>query len=249
MQESIFLLLVFIYAATITSFIWLAVERLPHQLKWVDNPVSDITIWSPGSKCNNCGKKIRWYYLIPVLGYFLCRGECGYCHAKVPVRYPLTEFICGVCCVIIFVFLGDRLYDAVIVSLLFLCLVFLALIDLRENWLPACVTYPLFWAGMITPGFASSDDKIFGAFAGFLIMYISMKLVSALRKEDVFAGGDIALATAAGAWLGIDKMPFFLILSSFIFILYSLPARLRGQVFVPMGPALSASFFICLVYH
>lgn len=41
-------------------------------------------------------------------------------------------------------------------------------------------------------------------------MYISMKLVSALRKEDVFAGGDIALATAAGAWLGIDKMPFFL---------------------------------------
>ncbi|HFX7289431.1 TPA: prepilin peptidase, partial [Escherichia coli] len=52
MQESIFLLLVFIYAATITSFIWLAVERLPHQLKWVDNPVSDITIWSPGSKCN-----------------------------------------------------------------------------------------------------------------------------------------------------------------------------------------------------
>lgn len=102
---------------------------------------------------------------------------------------------------------------------------------------------------MITPGFASSDDKIFGAFTGFLIMYISMKLVSALRKEDVFAGGDIALATAAGAWLGIDKMPFFLILSSFIFILYSLPARLRGQVFVPMGPALSASFFICLVYH
>ncbi|HBN2072557.1 TPA: prepilin peptidase, partial [Escherichia coli] len=29
MQESIFLLLVFIYAATITSFIWLVVERLP----------------------------------------------------------------------------------------------------------------------------------------------------------------------------------------------------------------------------
>ncbi len=249
MQESILLLLVFIYATTIASFIWLVVERLPHQLKWVDNPVPDMTIWSPGSKCNHCGEKIRWYYLIPVLGYFLCRGKCVYCLSKIPCRYPLTEFFCGICCVIIFIYFRYRMYDAVIVSLLFLCLVFLTLIDLRENWLPACVTYPLFWAGMITPGFASSDDKIFGAFAGFLIMYVSMKLVSVVRKEDVFAGGDIALATAAGAWLGIDKMPSFLILSSFIFIFYSLPARFKGKVFVPMGPALSASFFICLVYH
>ncbi|EFD0097321.1 prepilin peptidase [Escherichia coli] len=249
MQESILLILVFIYATTIASFIWLAVERLPHQLKWVGDPVSDLTIWSPGSKCNHCGEKIRWYYLIPVLGYLLCRGKCVYCLSKVPSRYPLTELFCGICCVIIFIFFRDRMYDAVIVSLLFLCLVFLTLIDLRENWLPACVTYPLFWAGMIIPGFASSDDKIIGAFAGFFIMYVSMKLVSAVRKEDVFAGGDVALATAAGAWLGIDKMPLFLILSSVIFIFYSLPARFRGQVFVPMGPALSVSFFICLVYH
>ncbi len=249
MQENILLLFVFIYASTISSFIWLAVERLPHQLKWVENPEPDITIWSPGSKCNHCGKKIRWHYLIPVLGYFLCKGKCGYCHSKVPLRYPLTEFICGISCVAIFVFFGGRVYDATIVSLVFLCLVFLALIDLRETWLPACVTYPLFWVGMIIPGFASSNDKIAGAFTGFFIMYISMKLVSAVRREDVFAGGDVALATAAGAWLGIDKMPLFLILSSLIFIFYSLPARFKGQVFVPMGPALSASFFICLVSH
>ncbi|HCB9839864.1 TPA: prepilin peptidase [Escherichia coli] len=248
MQESILLLLVFIYATTIASFIWLAVERLPHQLKWVDAPVPDMTIWSPGSKCDNCGERIRWYFLIPIFGYFLCKGKCGVCHSKVSLKYPFTEFVCGVSCVIIFWLYDGRLYDATLVSLVFLCLVFLTLIDLRETWLPACVTYPLFWAGMIMSHFASSNDKIIGAFVGFLTMYISMKLVSVWRKEDVFAGGDVALATAAGAWLGIDKMPLFLVLGSLTFICYSLPSRFKGTVFIPMGPALSVSFFICLVY-
>lgn len=249
MPEYILFILVFIYSSIISSFIWLAVERLPHQLKWVEDPIPNLSIWSPCSKCNNCGERIRWYYLIPILGYLLCKGKCSHCHFRVPLKYPLTEIICGISCVVIFYLFDSRLYDATLVSLVFLCLVFLSLIDLRESWLPACVTYPLFWVGIIMSDFASSDDKIIGAFAGFLIMYISMKLVSTMRKEDVFAGGDVALATAAGAWLGIDKIPLFLILTSFIFIFYSVPLRFKKQVFVPMGPALSLSFFICLVYH
>ncbi|CAD6176195.1 prepilin peptidase [Escherichia coli] len=78
-------------------------------------------------------------------------------------------------------------------------------------------------------------------------MYLSMKIVSIVKKDDVVAGGDIALSCATGAWLGVDEVLIFLLISSVIFLIYSIPFRLKGMVFVPMGPALSVGFFICLL--
>nr|WP_250911168.1 hypothetical protein [Escherichia coli]QKN61157.1 hypothetical protein HHJ25_23485 [Escherichia coli] len=44
-------------------------------------------------------------------------------------------------------------------------------------------------------------------------------------RDVFFAGGDIALATAAGAWLGLEQSLFFVIYFSLIFIVYALPFR------------------------
>lgn len=244
----LWLVFVFFYAATIASFICLAVERLPHQLKWRDDARENITLWSPSSRCDACEKKINWLYLIPVLGYFFSRGKCRYCHSPVPVIYPLTEVICGFICVALFFYLGNNM-KAVLMSVVFLCLVFLSLIDIKETWLPSCVTFPLFWCGLLISPFAESDAKIIGAFIGFCTMYFSMMIVSLIKKEDLVAGGDVALSTAAGAWLGAEMTLQFLWVSSCIFILYSVPFRIKGITFVPMGPALSIGFYSCLLYQ
>ena len=74
-----------------------------------------------------------------------------------------------------------------------------------------------------------------------------MFLVSVLHKEDLIAGGDIVFATAAGAWLGMDKVLLFIFISAVTFILYSLPYRLKGIRFAPMGPSLSIGFLLCLL--
>ncbi|MEY9085680.1 prepilin peptidase [Escherichia coli] len=57
------LLFVFFYASVITSFLCLAVDRLPHQLKWREEPDENLTIYSPPSHCNECKTKIRWWGL------------------------------------------------------------------------------------------------------------------------------------------------------------------------------------------
>lgn len=247
MPEPLWLCFVFFYAATIASFICLAVERLPHQLKWRDDANSNLTIWSPGSMCNSCGTKIRWLFLIPVLGYFFSKGKCYSCKERIPLIYPLTEALCGGICVAIFYF-GNDFYKSSLLCCLFLTLTFLSLIDIKETWLPACVTFPLFWGGLLISPFATDSDRIMGAFSAFCIIYFSMKFVSILKKEDLVAGGDVALATAAGAWLGVSATLLFLGMSSMVFILYSLPFRMKGITFVPMGPALSIGFFLCLLY-
>ncbi|EEW4062152.1 prepilin peptidase, partial [Escherichia coli] len=49
-----------------TSFIGLAVDRLPHQMKWRDDPIPGLSVCSPPSRCDHCHKRIKWFYLIPV---------------------------------------------------------------------------------------------------------------------------------------------------------------------------------------
>src|SRR5581483_12284143 len=46
---------------------------------------------SPGSACMSCGTPIAPRDNIPVLSYFLLRGRCRHCRARIPVRYVAVE--------------------------------------------------------------------------------------------------------------------------------------------------------------
>lgn len=239
----------FIYwvGSVVASFICLAVDRLPHQLKWRDDPIPHLYIWYPPSFCNFCQVKLKWYTLIPLFGYFLSRGKCSFCHTAISIKYPLVELIVGLLSVFLFIFYGDSQNFIILLCILYV-LIFLTLIDIKEMWLPSVVTYPLFWGGLLCPAFCSEPlFRIYGALFCFVVTYFSMQLVGFLKNEDVFAGGDIALATAAGAWLGLEQSFVFIICSSVVFIVYSLPFRFFKIMYVPMGPAFSLGFFSCLL--
>ncbi|MEL9320823.1 prepilin peptidase, partial [Escherichia coli] len=53
----------FIYwiGSVVASFICLAVERLPHQLKWREAPTPYLYIWYPPSFCDFCKVRLKWY--------------------------------------------------------------------------------------------------------------------------------------------------------------------------------------------
>jgi len=233
--------------ATLTSFGGLAVDRLPHQLGWRDPPQSGLTLCTPPSRCNACATRIRWLHLIPVVGYVLARGRCPACAARVPVVYPLLEILggAGACGALAWFGLNGAGSAA---AALWLVLLFLAWMDWKESWLPAVVTHPLFWSGLLISPFAvDSDQRIQGAFGGALLMWLAMKIVGWARRADLVAGGDVALAAAAGAWLGRDGLPLFLLASAVLFIGYAAPLRARGRVLVPMGPALAAGWWAALI--
>jgi leader peptidase (prepilin peptidase) / N-methyltransferase len=233
--------------ATLTSFAGLAVDRLPHQAGWRDAPEPGLTVCAPASRCDACRRPIRWPYLIPVLGYFLAGGRCGACGTRVPAIYPAMEMLGGIGAGMVMALFGCN-WTGVAAMLLFLTLLFLGWIDSREQWLPAVVTFPLFWAGLLASPFAPlAADRIDGAFGGCALMWGAMKIVGGLRRVDVTAGGDVALAAAAGAWLGLAVLPYFLLISSAVFVIYALPQRLKGRLMVPMGPALALGLMLSLL--
>lgn len=41
--------------------------------------------------CPGCGHVLPLRHQIPILSFFLLKGKCRFCHAGIPVRYPLTE--------------------------------------------------------------------------------------------------------------------------------------------------------------
>ena len=50
-----------------------------------------MSLSKPGSHCPKCGRPIRWYHNLPIVGWLLLRGKCRDCNAAISVRYPLVE--------------------------------------------------------------------------------------------------------------------------------------------------------------
>src|SRR5262245_26763447 len=68
------------------SFLNVVIYRVPREMSVV----------RPGSHCPACGKPVRAWDNIPVLGYLILRGRARCCKAKLSARYPLIEAIGGV---------------------------------------------------------------------------------------------------------------------------------------------------------
>lgn len=47
------------------------------------------------SKCDHCEKVLASHNLIPIVSFFLQRGQCEKCKARLSFYYPLSEFITG----------------------------------------------------------------------------------------------------------------------------------------------------------
>jgi leader peptidase (prepilin peptidase)/N-methyltransferase len=112
--------------------------------------------------------------------------------------------------------------------------------------LPEAITIPLFWAGLLLSPFAPDPyARILGSFVACAAMWGSFAFIGWRKKKNIFSGGDIVLAAAAGAWLGIDGVATYLLVAVVLFLAHAVPARLRGHAMTPFGPALSTALFAC----
>lgn len=75
----------FIIGSSSASFVQLALYR---------HKTNQSILYPSRSYCESCHTPIKIFFLIPVIGYLLSHGQCK-CGYKVPIKYPLTEFITG----------------------------------------------------------------------------------------------------------------------------------------------------------
>ena len=158
------------------------------------------------SRCTSCGHELSAADLIPVLSYVFSRGRCRYCKERVSVRYPVTELICGV--LLLGIYLHDGLTVLALRNIIFVCCLFcLSLVDIEIREIPDGTLVISFLAWLASAYFVYASVREFimhaasGVVFGAVFLAISLIMDSILKKESL-GGGDIKLFAVVGLYIG-----------------------------------------------
>lgn len=127
-------------------------------------------------------------------------------------------------------------------------LLLLTEIDYRMFLLPDILTLPLLIVGFAFSAFIGDWTFAADSAAGALFGYFMPVLASLLlvwKNKDMFGGGDIKLLAAIGAWFGLEKLIYTILLSVIIFVIQSLILRQRSGAY---GPAVAISAIVIAFY-
>jgi leader peptidase (prepilin peptidase)/N-methyltransferase len=129
----------------------------------------------------------------------------------------------------------------------------LARIDAQTRLLPDALTYPLLWAGLLfhwSGGWVTLEDAVAGAAAGYGVLWLIWAAYRGCSGRDGIGFGDLKLAAANGAWLGVEALPWALLAASLMACIAACIARMTGRLkrfeAVAFGPYLSTGGILVL---
>jgi len=256
--ESLFLqCLAIAIGACIGSFLNVVIYRVP----------SGLSILYPPSRCPHCLRQLAPRDNIPVIGWFLIKGKCRYCHTPVSWRYPAIEALTA------FLFWGIAAYFGSSSSILILCfyaaflswLLALAMIDIDTMTLPNVLTQSGLVLGLIYQiSFASLHSNNRAAFVNLLLLGIGgavlgIWLLDIMRiagrvflQKEAMGGGDPKLAAMIGMWLGWQNVLLTILIASligtFVGAIAIITKDLGKQQPIPFGPFLAIGGAISLFF-
>lgn len=182
----------------------------------------ELSLVHPGSACPACGKPVRWYDNVPVLGWLWLRGKCRDCKSPISARYPFVEALYGVAAFAVCERLLRTEADLALGTfgaLFFLRFAFVwglltaSLIDLATFLLPDVITITGTVAGLaasaVLPGIGLRQSA-FGAALGFGVPFAFYFVWSRFLKREGMGLGDAKLLAMVGALLGPQAVLFAL---------------------------------------
>jgi leader peptidase (prepilin peptidase)/N-methyltransferase len=206
------------------------------------------------SRCDACGRPLRWHDLVPIVSWLARRGRCGCGQARLSWFYPGIEL--GA--------LGVALWTALILDgwlLLASCvlgwtLLTLALIDLRAFILPDVLTLPLIPAGLGVILLINPDQlqsHLLAAVLGWLAFTGIALAYGYLRGREGLGAGDAKLLTAGGAWVGLQGLPGIVLIAGVSGLTTALLMRLTGRPLsattsIPFGAHLALGIWLVWLY-
>ncbi|QSX29750.1 prepilin peptidase [Shewanella cyperi] len=205
----LFVVVSFIFAACIGSFLNVVIHRFPVMLKreWqqecnqylseyhpalvakvgeaelqkpIDNYPSKYNLIIPASRCPKCHSSIKAWHNLPILGWMLLKGKCANCQTPISVRYPIVEALTGITVATLAWHFGPS-WQFLLAALLTFGLIAMAGIDLDEMLLPDQITLPWLWLGLL----ANLNHQFVGiedALIGAMAGYLSLWSVYWLFK-------------------------------------------------------------------
>jgi len=223
----------FAAGACVGSFLNVVIHRLPR----------DESIVSPGSRCPACGRAIRPWENIPILGFLLLRGRCAGCGGAISWRYPLVELMTAGAYAAVasqtpagWTLLRDLLFLSLLIPIVF--------IDIDHRIIPDELSLGGTAAGLLL-GFAPGGDwksSVAGALVGGGILYGTAFLYEKARNAEGMGGGDVKLLAMIGSFLGWRGALVSIFLGSLFGVAGGIVAMRKGReglkTAIPFGPYL-----------
>jgi len=240
------LTLAFVFGALIGSFLNVCISRWPEGLSVV----------RPPSRCPNCGRGVRWYENVPIVGWLGLRGRCAGCAQPISVMYPIVELLVALGWLGAVAAFGPTI-EALRVAVFGTVLLGIAATDARHYLIPDGFTlFLLGWQllaafavwflpdGGESSHFAGPYGAIVGACTGAGAIAILRWLGERAFGREAMGEGDVTMMAGVGAALGAERAGLTVLVAAFIGALVAalvvVPARLlltRRQAAVPAGPA------------
>jgi leader peptidase (prepilin peptidase) / N-methyltransferase len=194
-------LFVFIFGASIGSFLNVVIYRLP----------AGISLLWPPSRCPYCLNTLRKHENVPILGWVWLKGRCAHCGSPISVRYPAIEMTAGLLFVLVFLTFGWTLPTWGYWVFLSWLLV-LSFIDLDTMTLPNVLTQSGLILGLVfqmVRGYLEPSGWIPQLMVGIVAAVVGIWLIDLISVaghlalgQEAMGGGDAKLMAMMGAWLG-----------------------------------------------
>ena len=205
------------------------------------------SILRPPSACMSCNQEIAWYDNVPLLSYFLLRGRCRQCEARIPFLYPAVELVTALLlagCVLAF----GLTAKAAVAAFFCAVLVAVSVIDLEHRIIPNRIVLPATVVVLVANSARDlSPEWALAALAGSGFLF-----AAAIAYPAGMGMGDVKLALLMGAALGrtvsvalMVGMVAALVPSVVLLARHGAKARKMG---IPFGPFLAIGSVVALFW-
>ena len=204
------------------------------------------------SFCGKCGHAIPWYQNVPVLAYFMLKGQCGNCDRPFSIRYPIVELLSGLLFLWVFYLYGVSWLTIEMLILVFGLMVG-SFIDFDHMILPDEITIGGTLIGLLGAWLnpeRSFYDSLIGILAGGGTLWLVAYIYFIFTGREGLGGGDIKLLAFVGSILGWKSIPFVILCSSMVGALVGLFLSLKNKnglkTMIPFGPFIAVAAFLYL---
>ncbi len=238
---------VFFFGLVVGSFLNVCIYRLPREM----------SIVRPPSSCPVCKEPIRPWDNIPILSYLILGGKCRHCRTRIPLRYPLVEFLNGLAWLAVLWRYGLT-PGSLLLMVFFSAFIVITFIDLDFQIIPDLITIPGAVIALLGGILLLDDpfnrglslgwqDSLIGAALGFGLFYLI-----ALLSRGGMGGGDIKMMAMVGAltgWKGVLLTTFIGSLTGSIIGIFLVIFRGKGRKSkVPFGPFLALGTVVTILF-
>lgn len=225
-------ILIIILGAVFGSFLNVLIHRLPLEK----------SIIFPPSSCPNCQEKIKPYDNIPIISYIILLRKCRYCKCEIPIIYPLIEIGASFIFLALFIKIDELNSYYFMLSIIFSLLLALSVIDIKFKEIPDSLNLTILTLAIVHTFEISNLQNALILAGGFVFLRF---YVSFFLKKEALGEGDIPVAGAIGAILGLWLSLFAIFLSAIIALVFIIFSRNRE---IPYVPYLALAMFITYLF-